>query len=120
MGGMAKTRAGTLVMAFNKSDMVPDVGQTVVMHGSYGVSYAVTIHRIYSRRDTEHYTYLNVRATKRAIEPLEGETYCALCGELMVNDAEHGTGTCYDPDVPETRPMGNERCAVLYLWPEAD
>ncbi len=57
----------TVVMALAKSEPAPVKGETRIMAGSYGVNYAVTVHRVSKVEEGERYRYVTVRATKRAI-----------------------------------------------------
>lgn len=70
-----KARRGHLVMTFAKDEKLPEPGETRIMRGGYGVSYAVTVHRIKKCTDTEKYVYLDVDATRRvvSIDDLEDE-----------------------------------------------
>lgn len=65
-----RPRVQTLVLAFQDSERLPDRGDTVIMAGSFGVRYAVSVQRIIARErmpDDGHTILLTVKATRRAI-----------------------------------------------------
>lgn len=62
-----RARRQALVMSFAKDEALPTAGDTRIMRGGYGTTYAVTIHSIKRRRDGDKYIYLDVTATRRVV-----------------------------------------------------